>query len=291
MAQTRETTRTNRHHNIQLKDMLLRKADTRRENLATTTFLIFSTLLFLTQIICCSAAMTWANTWKDILKGGPSRWKVDDITAKRIALGHILEHAPSTTSADPLRIFCPLAGDDPFVVHAWKEGHSVTSIDLVPEAVAAMRQQFATSSPSSLSIEEDWESEESGSTTIWKHKSGRATLYVGDVLERRPELEKSFDAVYDKDSFGALDLGMRSAFCERLASYLRENGIIYTEVKFKPPGDGRLSGPPFHVEKDDLMKLENFGSQFEYLASLGQVYEIGMGGMEQHGHVLRRRVG
>lgn len=228
--------------------------------------------------------MTWASTWKDILRGGSTRWKVDDINLKRQSLGHILAHTSSLNGSNqsPIQIFCPLAGDDPFVHYAWQQGHTVTSIDLVPDAVALMRQQFGPD-------KEEWEMEKKGSTVIWKHKSGRATLYEGDILENRPELIAKFDAVYDKDSFGALDPSMRQNFCKRLASYTKNDAVVYMEVKYKTDSNGgRLTGPPYHLEKDDIMKLEYFGSDFEYVAALGKVYELNLSGMEQTGHILRR---
>lgn len=238
--------------------------------------------------------MTWASTWKDILRGGSSRWKVDDVGVKQQALNYIVGHHSSSSSLDSpsnskfptaLHILCPLAGDDPFVFNAWQEGHSVTSIDIVPEAVAAMRQQFGDEA----NHDDDWEAHKSGSTVVWRHKSGRATLYEGDMFAGRPELEQKFDAVYDKDSFGALDIDMRSKFCDRLTAYTKKDAVIYMEVKNKGENSpGRFSGPPYHLEKDDLMNIDYFGRHFDHVADLGKVYELGMDGMTQTGHILRR---
>lgn len=231
--------------------------------------------------------MTWSSTWKDILKGGSGRWKIDDLSIKQTALAILEDYVSksplqTTTVSSSLSILCPLAGDDPFVHQAWLKGHSVTSIDLVPEAVTAMRHQFST-------VDEDWKEEVQGSTTIWKHSSGRATLYVGDMMANRPELVGQFDAVYDKDSFGALDKELRQPFCSRLAEYTKDGAIVYTEVKFKDANSpGRHAGPPYHVEKDDLMEATSFGQSFTYIASLGQVYELPMPGMQQTGHILQR---
>lgn len=222
------------------------------------------------------AAMGWSETWKDIIQGGSPRWKVDDMDAKKQALGHILKYSAAES---PLSILCPLAGDDSFVFHAWSEGHEVTAIDLVPEALAAMRQQFG--SP------EEWSSiskEHAG--LIWKHSSGRATLYEGDMLMKRPELEKSFDAIYDKDSFGALTKDLRLKFCERLSDFTKDGATVYIEVKNK--ASGRDMGPPFHVEKADLMEETSFGSYFEHVSSLGELYPLKVPGFSQTGHILRR---
>jgi hypothetical protein len=237
--------------------------------------LLLTLLSFFTSTI---SAMTWAKTWENILQGGPTRWKVDDLEVKKKALGYIIEYTKST---NPLRILCPLAGDDPFVQYAWSQGHDVTAIDLVPAAVEGMRQQFGGS-------ESDWtRSMEGESTVVWNHASGRATLYQGDMLAKRPELTAKFDAIYDKDSFGALDLDMRKPFCQRLSEYCQDDAIVYIEVKNK--ASGKESGPPYHVEKENLMQATSFGiDNFQHVASLGEVYPIGMPGMTQTGHILKR---
>jgi hypothetical protein len=256
--------------------------------------------------------MTWTNTWKDILNGGPKRWKIDDLGVKQRALAYILaEHAnhpaagtgtatanatagtESSESETPARlhILCPLAGDDPFVQYVWSQGHSVTAIDLVPQAVEAMRHQFGGADDNDNG--DDWKCEENGATAIWRHKSGRATLYQGDMLAKRSELLQRFDAVYDKDSFGALDKEMRPAFCQRLADYTKEGAIVYIEVKYKEdegsnPAGRRLMGPPFHVEQQDLMEPTSFGTSFDHVVSLGEVFPLNMPGMSQTAHILKR---
>lgn len=243
-------------------------ASSRRIQLAFALFL-FSFVVIPIQ----SFSMTWQSTWDDILQGGSPRWKVDDPKIKEQALATIVKYCDDDTN--PLHILCPLAGDDSFVRVAWENGHSVTSIDLVPAAVEALRQQISSGA---------WESSELPSGhTQWKHSSNRAVFYVGDALLPMEHLNHSFDAIYDKDSFGALDLSMRSPFSQRMAEYIKPNGILYTEVKNKADPIG---GPPYHVEKSDLM--ESFGDYFEYVASLGQVYELSMPNMKQMGHILRR---
>ncbi|KAL3809099.1 hypothetical protein ACHAXA_010620 [Cyclostephanos tholiformis] len=269
---------------------------------------------------------SWTKAWTDILNGGSKRWKVDDIDAKRRALSRIVEHQyrhgtiiiPPTNEVDDvvvdvahlpkLRILCPLAGDDPFVHYAWSQGHDVTAIDIVPDALGVMRGMFgddaddwssSTKASATALVEEEEEEGErggdgennddgnDGTTVVWKHKSGRATLLEGNVLTRRPELTNSFDAVYDKDSFGALSLTDRRAFCTRISDYIKDGGTLYVEVKYKDQGRGS-GGPPYHVEKEDLMDPSNFGISFEYVRFLGEVYPLNVDGMKQTGHILKR---
>ena len=242
--------------------------------------------------------MAWSDTWTDILSGGSPRWKVDDLNAKKIALDYITQHhtaTNSTTTDDdqqkeqsntpPLRILCPLAGDDPFIQYAYSLGHEVTAIDIVPEALEVMRLQFGDAN--------DWSVVETCSSNKgekqWKHTSGKVTLYEGDILTKRSELFNSFDAIYDKDSFGALNLDMRRAYCKRLSEYIKPNGTVYIEVKYKENEWQRPNGPPYHVEKEDIMNEESFGSGcFEYVKNLGEVYPLSIPNMKQTGHILRR---
>lgn len=245
-----------------------------------------------------SINMAWSDTWADILNGGSPRWKVDDINAKKIALDYITQHHTTNTisiddddqqkretNAQPLRILCPLAGDDPFIHYAYSQGHEVTAIDIVPEALEVMRLQFGNASDWSVVDTNDSSSKEEKQ---WKHTSGKVTLYEGDILTKRSELVNSFDAIYDKDSFGALNLDMRSAYCKRLSEYIKPNGTVYIEVKYKENEWQRPNGPPYHVEKEDIMNSFGSGSCFEYVKSLGEVYPLSIPNMKQTGHILRR---
>ena len=242
--------------------------------------------------------MAWSDTWADILSGGSPRWKVDDINAKKIALDYITQHHTNTATNDSddqqkgeenaqsLRILCPLAGDDQFIHYAYSQGHEVTAIDIVPEALEVMRLQFGDAN--------DWSvvKSTSGSSNKqekqWKHASGKVILYEGDILTKRSELLNSFDAIYDKDSFGALNLDMRSAYCKRLSEYIKPNGTVYIEVKYKENEWQRPNGPPYHVEKEDIMNSFGSNSCFEYIKSLGEVYPLSIPNMKQTGHILRR---
>ena len=193
----------------------------------------------------------------------------------------------SSSSAPPPSVYCPLAGDDPMVYLLWDRGYNVTSIDLVPAAVDSMRSHFKEGSWSKRTVNEHGNSNET--TTVWTHDSGRAKLYVGDALRSRSELCHQFDAIYDKDSFGALQKEMRTAFCNRIAEYCKKGANVYIEVKLKDNHDVvKDVGPPFSLQKEDLMEKGNYGSNFEYVEGLGSVYDLPMPFMKQTAHVLRK---
>ena len=143
-------------------------------------------------------------------------------------------------------------------------------------------------------LDADWTKQEedgqssSSNTIIWKHSSGRATLYAGDMMQQRPELNAKFDAVYDKDAFGALPLELRQPYCQRLADYCKPEATVYSEVKLKAGGK-EAGGPPFHVEKEDLMEPTSFGSNFHHVEALGEVYDVEIPGASQTAHIMKRK--
>lgn len=234
----------------------------------------------------------WSNTWKDILSGGNPRWKITCEECHEKAYSHFRKHVlkgKETTDDDikNISVLSPLAGDDPFVPLLFRKGYSVTTIDLVAEAVEEMRKGFGDDD------DRAWTKEEADGDVVWTHRSGRATLIVGDALKKRPNLSNSFDAVYDKDSFGALSQDLRKPFCERIADYTKDQAIIYLECKLKRGLVGvDNAGPPFSLRKEDLMDDNNYGdSKFQYVEGLGPVYELpsNMNAvMQQTGHVMRR---
>ena len=226
--------------------------------------------------------MGWSDTWEDILQGGSGRWKVICDESHQKALSQFQRFVNKADDPSIISVFCPLAGDDPIVHLLWKLGYSVTSIDLVPAAVESMRNNFKEGS---------WNKEEQDDGTIvWKHDSGRATLYVGDALKSRSELINKFDAFYDKDSFGALQKEMRTGFCKRIAEYGKKGATIYLEVKLKENHNAvKDVGPPFSLTKEELMEDGNYGSSFEYVEGLGSVYDIPMPSVKQTGHILRKK--
>lgn len=248
----------------------------------------------------------WSSAWEDIRNGGNPRWKITSEDCHEKAYAHFQKfvlRGQGSDDDDDINsnnnkgsVLCPLAGDDPFVHLLYEKGYSVTAIDLVAEAIEAMKERFGDGKNSCWTKEEHSSDGSGGDDIVWKHESGRVTLIVGDALKKRPNLNNSFDAVYDKDSFGALPKQLRKPFCQRISEYTKDDGILYLECKLKQGVvDGRAddSGPPFLLQREDLMEDDNYGgSKFEYVEGLGSVYDLpnNMNAMmQQTGHVLRRR--
>jgi len=230
-------------------------------------------------------SMSWDKTWTDIISGGNPRWKVTDSQSHQKALSHFQTYVK--TEPSDVSVFCPLAGDDPFIFLLWKCGYSVTTIDLVPDAVDALKEQFTTDDATGGEV---WTKQEKDDTIIYAHNSGRATLMVGNALQKRTHLTNTFDAVYDKDSFGALTRPLRSSFCKRISEYTKPGAIIYLECKLKDNHeDVKDIGPPYSLTNVELMEGGSYGEEFEYVKGLGNVYNIDSMGMNQTGHILRKK--
>jgi len=247
----------------------------------------------------------WAGTWEDIRNGGNPRWKITSEECHEKAYEHfqkfVLRGQQGSVDDDDddddnnnkgVSVLCPLAGDDPFVRLLYEKGYSVTAIDLVAEAIEAMKERFDGDGDDGKNSCWTKEEQGGGDDIVWKHESGRVTLIVGDALKKRPNLNNSFDAVYDKDSFGALPIQLRKPFCQRISEYTKDDGILYLECKLRKQHDD--SGPPFSLKREDLMEDDNYGGseKFEYVEGLGSVYDLpnNMNAMmQQTGHVLRRR--
>ena len=138
--------------------------------------------------------------------------------------------------------------------------------------------------------EDEWSREELDTKLVqWTHSSRRVTIFEGDLFSLVAELKGSIDAVYDKDSFGALEKEDRPKYVDTVSYYLKHGGIVYTEVKYKEAEEERQKGPPFHLKKDDLIQPDNFGKGFEYKKDLGELYKISMPNSKQTGHILVKK--
>lgn len=160
----------------------------------------------------------------------------------------------------------------------------------MPDAVEAMKVQFGRSPDDWSKMEPD---DEGDNSVYWSHASGRATLVVGDAFQHRLAWVNRFDAVYDKDSFGALGAQMRKGFCTRMGEYVKSGGMVYLECKLKDNHEEvKDRGPPYSLTKEELMDSTSYGSTFDHVKDLGSVYDLPppMGStMKQIGHILKRK--
>ena len=132
------------------------------------------------------------------------------------------------TGARHLRILYPLINeDDSFMELALEEGHSITAIGLVPFAVQTMRKRLD-------SDEANWSAVEMPNGAIfWNHATGRVSFYLGDILADLTSMYGTFDVVYDCNCITALPQETQEPFLHRLKSYLKDDGILFTEEGYE----------------------------------------------------------
>mmetsp|Transcript_7134 Transcript_7134/g.20228 ORF Transcript_7134/g.20228 Transcript_7134/m.20228 type:complete len:236 (+) Transcript_7134:39-746(+) len=222
----------------------------------------------------------WAGVWDDISSGGPQRWRAVDEESEKVSFAHIEASQPAYLQGAVPTVFCPLAGDDKFAAYAFRQGWNVRTLEWVSKAVERMRAQIGP--------ESEWTRETVGDHLLWRHTSGRAVLYEGDMFTTVDALVGAVDVVYDKDSFGALQINDRPSFVSKVGAYVKPGGIIYSEVKYKDTERDR--GPPFHLDREAMEST--FASHFSYEKELGELYPLKGGGLranwKQTGHILRR---
>ena len=132
----------------------------------------------------------------------------------------------------------PLCGDSPAVRFLYDQGHRVTAIDMVPEAVTSLKQH------SFGDVSFDEEDQISRAERICIHQQN-----FFDVT-----LESGVDFVYDRAALIALDAPTRVLYVQKIISMLSPAAVIYVE---SIQGDDRLKegGPPFAVDAKEVDTL------------------------------------
>eukprot|EP00013_Stygamoeba_regulata_P011159 CAMPEP_0177688034 /NCGR_PEP_ID=MMETSP0447-20121125/34448_1 /TAXON_ID=0 /ORGANISM="Stygamoeba regulata, Strain BSH-02190019" /LENGTH=236 /DNA_ID=CAMNT_0019198319 /DNA_START=61 /DNA_END=771 /DNA_ORIENTATION=- len=221
---------------------------------------------------------TWDDLWTDIVSGGNMRWKRGEAEGnykRQFEFLHreLTKHHPDRST---FRFLVPLSGDCPFVRYAWSLGHSVCAVDLSKVALAALRAQFAEDSVS-------WEESQLGEdgARVWRSQDGRLEVVCCELItsEATGQLVSGFDAVLDKDAFGALAPEVREAYVKRITPLLAPHAQVLLEGKQRREED-REAGPPFHLDLDkvktrwpdfDVVYLGEMPEQPYDIASMKQI--------------------
>eukprot|EP01062_Namystynia_karyoxenos_P029038 TRINITY_DN21890_c0_g2_i1.p2 TRINITY_DN21890_c0_g2~~TRINITY_DN21890_c0_g2_i1.p2 ORF type:complete len:266 (+),score=72.06 TRINITY_DN21890_c0_g2_i1:94-798(+) len=221
-------------------------------------------------------APDWKATWDDIISGGSQRWKDGEREHCRMTL----ELLRTRFGADvgPLRVLVPLSGDTPLCVHLWQAGHTVTAMELIPEACAALRATFPG----------EWTERTEGPWTIWELAAGRMQIWQGSIFDAAAALEGQHDVVVDKDSWGAVGRDTLPDYTRLVAGYLRPGGWVYLEAIQKDDPAARLSGPPWHTETAPLADSWK-PRDVTLVEELGEPYTLTVPGMRRLAWVLRKK--
>eukprot|EP01065_Artemidia_motanka_P031680 TRINITY_DN381_c0_g1_i2.p2 TRINITY_DN381_c0_g1~~TRINITY_DN381_c0_g1_i2.p2 ORF type:complete len:242 (+),score=76.36 TRINITY_DN381_c0_g1_i2:62-727(+) len=212
----------------------------------------------------------WTGVWSDVLGGGKQRWKSNEQAHVQSAFDVIERHFGS----EPQTLLVTLCGDSPFVAAAWRKGHTVNAIELVPQACEALREQFPG----------EWEEEKAGAHTVYRLKEGRMTLWQGDVFAPCEGMPQN-DCVVDKDAWGALGPDIRDAYARTIAGYTKPGGVVYLEGKMRQEAIER--GPPFHADRSSV-SASWAGAGVEVVQDLGELYTVDEPEFKQQSYLLKK---
>ena len=217
----------------------------------------------------------WEEDW-DKIQAGEKFWKTgEEANTPQLYLSYFNKLFPSSKP----HIFIPLCGDYPFVHLAWSEGYTVSALEFIPTAVERLKGQFEGG-------EEAWEGSECPGGKKWVYAKGRMVVYQADVFVENPELVNVFDAVLDKDAFGAIEKDERARYIELVAKYLKKGGILVSETKKKT--EGLDEGPPYHLLEEEMRKEWEREGGLVYEEFMGSMYEWPGGKFDALHHRMKK---
>lgn len=135
---------------------------------------------------------------------------------------------------DAPRILVPLSGKAVDLAYLAEGGAEVVGVELVEFAARAFFEEQG------LTPEERHE----GPFLVLR--SGRMTVYVGDVFDATPERLGVFDAVYDRAAVVALPEPLRSRYATTVQALLKPKGVMLA-ITFVYGDETTIVGPPFSV--------------------------------------------
>lgn len=187
----------------------------------------------------------WEETWQDMAKGGPLRWKLPESIGCHATSLTYLEtkgYLPKGGS-----VFVPFSGDSEFCTHAYNNGYTVIANDYVAYPIECMLTKLKDSTK--------FDSKPLLSDPSFKvHTSAdkRFVAWQCKLSNMRDELKDKplqVDVVYDKDAFGAGPIDGRPCYVKTVLSCLKPGGLVMLEVKDKAKDGDETSGPPFHITR------------------------------------------
>ncbi|RUP08519.1 thiopurine S-methyltransferase [Hyphomicrobium sp.] len=178
-------------------------------------------------------------------------------------------------------VFVPLAGKSRDMAWLATQGHRVIGVELSDVAV---REFFE---------EAGLVPDRSSAGVFEIFSAGPFALYCGDFFELTADDLKDVVAVYDRAALIALPPQMRAAYAEALARILPRAAIIFLIAIDYP--EGEITGPPFAVPSDEVLRL--YGDNFEIevlesrdgLADSDNLKKRGVTRLAETVYLLRRR--
>jgi thiopurine S-methyltransferase len=174
------------------------------------------------------------------------------------------------------RVLVPLCGKTADLRFFAESAAEVIGVELVPRAVAEF---FAENDLDPVEEEPD------------VFRSGNLVIRRQDVFGLRPEVLGPIDLVYDRAALIAFPADMRRRYARTITGLVGPGAAYFINTLEYHP---RLPSPPFSVGPEEI--AAHFGHAFDVEHVVAQprpehrmVEKFGLGGLVEHGFLLRRR--
>ncbi len=189
----------------------------------------------------------WIQRWKDNKIG----WHRDVPNSKLIEFINHLQLSPGDT------VFVPLCGKSKDMIYLIRQGYKVIGVEL--SALAA--KQFFAENKIVYQV-----TQEKGFEV---YRAVNICIYSGDFFQLTSQQLSNVVAVYDRAALIALPAGLRVKYVQHLYSIIVK-GCRMLLLTLNYP-QSQISGPPYAVNKDEVVSLYNDGFECQLLQCFNDI--------------------
>ncbi|XP_064606936.1 probable thiopurine S-methyltransferase [Liolophura sinensis] len=172
------------------------------------------------------------------------RWEKNNIGFHSYSVREILKRNVDrlVEGREKIKILVPLCGKSLDIKWLYDQGHTIVGIECSEMAVKAFFQEQR--------LEYQAEGLSKGRGKLYQNSDGKIKLYQMDLFEFTKEDEGLFDAIWDKNSFIAVNKVDRKKYCETILSLMSKDSSYLLDVFNYDPD--QFTGPPHNVSRQDV---------------------------------------
>ncbi len=178
------------------------------------------------------------------------------------------------------KVFVPLCGQSIDMLWLNEAGHATVGVELDQNAV----KRFYEQNQLNHSI--------SQTGNLRTYTSNSLVIHTGDYFQLLPLHLMGASLVYDRAALIALPHSMRQRYVDKLALLLETGSkILLISMVYD---ESEMSGPPFSVREEEIMKLFEYGFEVEKVASssdhtlLGGLAKRGLSALTENVYFITR---
>ena len=172
----------------------------------------------------------WLQRWEDNKIG----FHLDQVNP------YLIKHWPQLGIGPGFRVFVPLCGKSVDLRWLAEQGHFVEAVELSESAV----EQFFTEQ------EIDYQREQKSNWVVFE--SDQIRIWCGDYFHLTAQQLGPIDVVYDRAALIALPEELRRHYVNQLIKLVGPVPQLLVTLDYPQQ---QMSGPPFSVPKDEVVKL------------------------------------